>query len=253
LHWRRPRIGLATLDARTPRASLALALHWSFRFAPERGRLERNRASPRASAPALHPAWRLLQPASRSFGARRTPVRRRETAAMTTRTSGLSLHWTAPARCAEAIRGDVEPRHARPHRQAFAAASAIVVTASARGALPLIHRRRASAAPGAAPDAASRPLAAAAPARVELVWRKQLPAATGPAVHAVAAAGQSPLAVAAASDSQRGAARVTAELATGTARATAALEPGLAERLADDVIRRVERHVRIERERRGLL
>jgi hypothetical protein len=30
------------------------------------------------------------------------------------------------------------------------------------------------------------------------------------------------------------------------------LEPGLLDRLTDDVIRRVERRVRIERERRGL-
>lgn len=251
LHWRRPRLGLTTLDAPTPCASLALALHWSFHFAPEHGRSERNRELPRPPAQALHSAWRVPPPASGSAGQRRPPVRPRQTATMTARTSSPSLHGTATARRAAAIRG-TEPRQARPHRHAFVASDAIVVTAAERGALPLVHRRRASAAPGAAPDAASRPLAAAAPTRVELVWRKQLKATTGSAVPVVAAAGQFPLAAAAAHDAHRGAARVTAERTAGTARAAAALDAGLAERLADDVIRRVERHVRIERERRGL-
>lgn len=106
--------------------------------------------------------------------------------------------------------------------------------------------------------AATRPtIAAIAPAMLE--WRSQAhggPSAPGPTQWSqgdVAA----PLAryvadSATAMPASRTAPGITANIAPGIASAFPALDSAAADRLAEDVVRRVERRLRIERERRGL-
>jgi hypothetical protein len=82
---------------------------------------------------------------------------------------------------------------------------------------------------------------------VELVWRAHGSAATGGAV--------SPAATMSASPSHATRAFTSATPPVKSERSVVwatAFDPALAERFADDVIRRIDRRARIERERRGL-
>lgn len=93
------------------------------------------------------------------------------------------------------------------------------------------------------------------PQMPELVWRKATPPEPEEAVHpAVAAQGLTREAAVAATASQTRPPALPAPEALPLRRPTmlSDLDPNLVDRLADDVIRRVERRARIERERRGL-
>lgn len=109
------------------------------------------------------------------------------------------------------------------------------------------HRRRGGAvAPErTAPGTSTR----AGPVAPELVWRKAQDARESPALPrgvkpAFAQASRPP-------ESTHEIARATAAVPMARSGAAAAIDPGLAERLADDVMRRMEKRLRIERERRG--
>lgn len=88
----------------------------------------------------------------------------------------------------------------------------------------------------------------------ELVWRKSGPAVKETEIGVGLAQRLSHAAAIAGVGSRPDAAELPAPVATAPRRPTVLsdLDPGLIDRLADDVIRRVERRSRIERERRGL-
>ncbi len=105
---------------------------------------------------------------------------------------------------------------------------------------PLVLMARRGGVPGTA-GTAPDPRFAAPARRADLVWRKTNPAtATGDALDAPAPA---PAARAA---------PFAAALSAAAPPALTRLDPALADRLADEVLKRVERQARIARERRGL-
>ena len=85
---------------------------------------------------------------------------------------------------------------------------------------------------------------------VDLVWRRAEGSASDAPVRP--SPGAMPATVAQVSSSAAPEAREPSRQAATVASAPARLEPAVLERLAEDVIRRVERRARIERERRGL-
>ena len=99
---------------------------------------------------------------------------------------------------------------------------------------------------------ASEP-AQARSAEPELVWRRSARGANDPAIDGVDEPASSDRSRFDAPRNQASShAAGGAVAAEARAPVIARLDPALIDRLADDVIRRVERHIRIERERRGV-
>jgi hypothetical protein len=234
---------------------LSLALHWSVLFAPggraEHGvqtrRLRSGPSSASARAPsATRPAITATMPVGPS-SVRAPALHRRAQRA-------LPSSWSNPGTERARLRPAPIFEPARRARPAAVTAAAATRAPERRGSLhwsaptaPLHHP--------ASPAHAERAAHAASPdipPRIALVWRKApLANQAAPASEALAL---SPRALAAPATAAAAVPAGTAAQVRTTTRAPAqTLDAGLAERLADDVIRRVERHVRIERERRGLL
>ena len=173
---------------------------------------------------------------------------------------------TLVASIADAV-ASVEPRgrhrRGRMHRdvrrstRARSTADAIRARHTAAIGRRLASRRRPSAACAPArPHRDGRDRIAAGRTRRELMWRRptsrsRAASADGPATRQRADRGRSARAAPSGRDAARDAeARRAARTPAASARRTST--PRLLDRLTDDVIRRVERRVRIERERRGL-
>ena len=141
------------------------------------------------------------------------------------------------------------------HRRAFPAAAIVTLLHAAPAATPAqIRQARLRTRITALPDGAGIAHPHARPAPVPLAWRRE-PVAAGAGPDAAA-------------DTTRSGARVPAQPEAAAPR-TASVPPGLAsrrlerapldaldpadvDRIAEDVVRRIERRARIERERRGL-
>lgn len=217
-------------------------------------------AAPTPAAGAWPPlaAW----PAQRPATAQTTP-------ALATR--GVTRHALDPTE-ALALPMSPRPRVGPSKSTRGAASSSAAAPSSARSSAPMER------APSSPPLAQPRNIAADAPpvATPVTAWRRVAPPATPSSRHTAElvwstrergdlragdTAGSAYAAAGSASASGMSASATTTELtpqaATAAARALAAqranpFDTALIDRLAEDVIRRVERRVRIERERRGL-
>lgn len=228
--WRAvPHVGASALparDVRPGRPSVAIA--------------------PAARAAAMAPARGRLDPAVRTRDALPPSSLPRPAAssrpAIVTRQASLSRVAPAIARH-EAPEARPLPRTPAASESDRAAAPRAAARQAFASPVPaaLVPPRRARVLPmppGAAIDASGTPPAR----RVELVWRKPGPGsgATGEAVDVAANA------------TTANPTQIVASQPTAAPTAWARLDPALADRLADEVLKRVERQARIARERRGL-
>lgn len=260
LRWRR-RLRLRTAAVLRPTLALHWALHLRVDAAEARLAAVAGRAAGFAAAPTARPAAAppIERHAARLMERHTTPLIERQFASQSNselpwRATATIVAHTAAGRASTGIVYSATPRssEARPTavrgetpygRRARVEGRPLVDHALTLHPRPQRRRRRAP------PTVEREPAAAAVAARqqrIELVWRRSAAVtaaeaaapAFAAAVQAATAPGREPIAA------------CWPPAAAAAARA-AALDPGLADRLADDVIRRVERRVRIQRERRG--
>ncbi|MGH8236478.1 MAG: hypothetical protein ACREXP_05575 [Steroidobacteraceae bacterium] len=181
-------------------------------------------------------------------------VRRESSTALTRRVDHVHTYTTASV---------VAPAAQRTAETPSARSTVASVRAAEIASLPPRPRRRAvmtlatppkeARAPAFVQPAANQPMRAPA-ATTSLVWRKSAPTAAEQAEQRAQPDIDSPSAPARSSSpaaTNAAIPTITAQQAREAVRANL-LDSAVADRLADDVIRRVEKRMRIERERRGL-
>jgi len=278
LRWRRgPAVATSGREAMRGRVGMdAMQMHVHLSFAHPAIAMGGMRAPPasRVSAPARFamrevetaPAPSLSSHMARAHAnvvqthrviqAYRVPVIGRASSPVASqRPRPTAMQPDAGTRVAAALRAQAVPPLA-PLRRAGASPSrygdmnphAVAPRTTALRAIP----RAAPAMHGATPSAPVSPHAMVR--QPELVWRAPAAASTAPDARPVATA-RTPSAAIDATSPRPASAGIEAPVDAARVHAAVraqVLDPALAERLADDVIRRIEHRARIERERRGL-
>lgn len=195
-------------------------------MAPARGRLDLAVRTPEAPSPSMPRPDASSRPAIVARQARMSCL----APAITHHVQATGTTRLLPRALAASENERAAAPPAAPRQAVATPTPATLVPPPRRAILP--------AQPAAAIDASGT----APPRRVDLVWRK--PAATiASDADALDAAANAPTSHAA---------QIAASLPPAAPTAWAHLDPALADRLADEVLKRVERQARIARERRGL-